>query len=84
MATLQRAHGYDLRLVRVQSAPKHWGDPGVPPLYWLDDPDCIALCEDIAALCQELARRQTAVEATHNGALPCATGGSPSSATTLT
>jgi hypothetical protein len=27
-----------------------------PPLYWLDDPDCIAMCEDLASLCQELAR----------------------------
>lgn len=42
---------------QLQPATYRHGTPAqLPPLYWLDDPDCIAMCEDLATLCQELAR----------------------------
>jgi len=58
--------------------------PDRPLPDWLNDPDCQALCEDIANLCWELARKQAAIEVTRVGALPCATAESPSFAMTLT
>ena len=35
---------------------------------WVDDPDCRALCEDIANLCWELARKQAAIGVIYSGA----------------
>jgi hypothetical protein len=55
--------------------------PERPLPDWLNDPDCQALCEDIANLCWELARKQAAIEVTRVGTLPCAT---PLSELTLT